>query len=127
VSRIQQKVLLVEDDDAVSLMIKMVLEQSGYQVFVATTAQRALQLFEREHAQMDVVLTDIVLPGGMSGAQLAETLRARQPELKVIFTTGYSTEQVARDLTLELGTNFIQKPYEAASLLQIVRRALKGE
>jgi FixJ family two-component response regulator len=63
----------------------------------------------------------------MSGAQLAETLRARQPELKVIFTTGYSTEQVARDLTLELGTNFIQKPYEAASLLQIVRRALKGE
>ena len=126
-SRNQQTVLLVEDDESVGLMIKMVLEHDGYHVLVATNGQSALQQFDHNQAQIDLVLTDIILPGGMSGVELAESLLARQPGLKVIFSTGYSTDRVARNLPLEDGANFIQKPYETASLLQIIRRALSAE
>jgi len=72
------------------------------------------------------LLTDIIMPDGMTGRELAETLQAEKPDLKVIFTSGYSADVVGGDFPLREGANFLQKPYHPYTLAQTMRACLDG-
>ena len=80
--------------------------------------------WENRTTPIDLLLTDLVMPGGMSGGELARELMTRQPGLKVIYSSGYSSEIVNRALDLEQGRNFLPKPCSAFEIADIVRRRL---
>jgi CheY-like chemotaxis protein len=117
-------ILVVEDEPSLRLLVRKVLERSGFAVLEAASGLAALELWDRDKPPIDLLLTDMVMPDGMSGRQLAERLKADNPALKVLYTSGYSTDLLGKDLELQEGTNFLQKPYPPAKLVQTVRTAL---
>jgi two-component system NtrC family sensor kinase len=119
-------VLLVEDNAEVAAVGRAYFEELGYRVSHAASAQAGLELIEREH-DIDLVFSDILMPGGMNGLELAETLRRRFPRLAVLLTTGYSSS--AQD-AVRRGFEVLQKPYDLAALeraLHEVRSAAAHE
>jgi DNA-binding NarL/FixJ family response regulator len=99
------------------------LSRYGYRVLEAETAATALDVFRMRGAEVSLLLTDLVMPGTMSGRHLAEKLVAERPKLKVLFTSGYSPDVVNRLLHFAPG-QLLQKPYTAAVLATTVRRCL---
>ncbi|MBO0698677.1 MAG: PAS domain S-box protein [Zavarzinella sp.] len=118
-------VLLVEDEDLVRSLATRVLEARGYRVFAAPSAADALDLHARTADPVDLVVTDVVMPG-LGGRQLAERLRERQPGLRVLFMSGYTTDEVLRQGIQEEEEHFIQKPFTPDSLARKVRDVLVG-
>jgi CheY-like chemotaxis protein len=118
------KILVVEDEPSLRLLVRKVLERSGFEVLEAASGVAALTLWDEGKPHVDLLLTDMVMPDGMSGRQLAERLKADNPDLKVLYTSGYSTELLGKDLDLHEGTNFLQKPYPPSKLVETVRNAL---
>ncbi len=118
------KILVVEDEPSLRLLVRKVLERSGFEVLEAASGMSAMQLWDKDKPHIDLLLTDMVMPDGMSGRQLADRLKADNPGLKVLYTSGYSTELLGKDLALQEGTNFLQKPYPPSKLVQTVRTAL---
>jgi len=118
------KILVVEDEPSLRLLVRKVLERSGFEVLEAASGRAALELWDQDKPHVDLLLTDMVMPDGMSGRQLAERLKADNPALKVLYTSGYSTELLGKDLGLQEGANFLQKPYPPSKLVQTVRTAL---
>jgi CheY-like chemotaxis protein len=119
-------ILVVEDDDAVRSMVIDVLEHHGYRVLQAAHGQAALKIAEEHRDTIELLLTDMVMPGEIDGLRLAQSLRARQPTLRVIYTSGYSAELFASDEPLEEGVNYLPKPYPTARLLSLVKTALQA-
>jgi CheY-like chemotaxis protein len=103
-----------------------VLKQNGYRIHEAVNGQTALELWEECGREADVLLADMVMPGGVSGHELAQQLLAKKPSLKVIYTSGYSAEVFRGDFVLPPGVNFLRKPYRAEELLVAIRTALDG-
>ena len=120
----KSKILVVEDEPSLRLLVRKVLERSGFEVLEAASGRAALELWDQDKPHVDLLLTDMVMPDGMSGRQLAERLKADNPALKVLYTSGYSTELLGKDLGLQEGANFLQKPYPPSKLVQTVRTAL---
>jgi two-component system, cell cycle sensor histidine kinase and response regulator CckA len=116
-------VLLVEDEDLVRSLATRVLEARGYRVFAAPSAADALDLHARATDRVDLVVTDVVMPG-LGGRQLAERLRERQPGLRVLFMSGYTTDEVLRQGIQEEEEHFIQKPFTPDGLARKVRDVL---
>ena len=115
----QQKtgtILLVEDDDAVRRMVRVVLERAGYRVLEASNGPAAIECGAREPGPIAVVLTDVIMPR-MSGKELADRLVATRPTLRVLYASGYTDSSVVHHGMLDEGVNFLQKPITAASLL----------
>lgn len=121
-----ETILIVEDDSTVRSVVVHVLKQNGYRIYEAVNGQTALELWEQCGAETDVLLTDMVMPGGVSGHQLAQQLLAKKPSLKVIYTSGYSAEVFRGDFVLPAGVDFLRKPYRAEDLLAAVGTALDG-
>jgi two-component system cell cycle sensor histidine kinase/response regulator CckA len=119
-----ETILLVEDDPSVRILTRVILERSGYRVVEASDGKEALRVWTLEKDSIDLLLTDIVMPGGMSGRELATRLREQNPNLRIIYTSGYSAEIAGRELTLQIGQNFIQKPVRPHQLLEVLRRSL---
>jgi two-component system cell cycle sensor histidine kinase/response regulator CckA len=119
-----ETILLVEDDPAVRPLTRATLESHGYRVLEAADGVAALELWRKHRDTVALLLTDLVMPSGLSGQQLAARLRAERPQLKVIFTSGYSAEIVGRQLALGAAENFVQKPAAPEHLLETVRRCL---
>jgi PAS domain S-box-containing protein len=119
-----ETVLLVEDDPAVRMLTRMVLETKGYKVIEAESGPEALKAWDRAGGAVDLLFTDLVMPEGIGGHALAAELQALKPELKVIFTSGYSADIAGRELELKPGQNFLQKPSPPTALLEIVRQSL---
>ena len=119
-----EAILVVEDEEAVRRLVQQVLEMHGYRVSVVSTGAAALEL--PRDAKFDLVLTDVIMPGGVSGRDLAERLRTTAPGLKVIYMSGYTGELAGRGLELREGVNFLQKPFGPAPLLRCVRGCLDG-
>jgi two-component system NtrC family sensor kinase len=115
-------VLLVEDNVEVAEVGKAYLEELGYHVKLAASAQAGLDLIEREH-NVDVVFSDILMPGGMNGLELADTIRRRFPDIAVLLTTGYSSS--AQDAVRQ-GFEVLQKPYNLAALERGLGAAQSG-
>jgi CheY-like chemotaxis protein len=121
-----ETILLVEDESPVRQMVKTILGRQGYQVLEARSGADALTTFEEAAGRVDLLLTDMVMPGGMTGRELAEQLRQREPSLRVVYTSGYGRDQIAPDLALTEGRDFIAKPYLSSRLLAVVRSALES-
>jgi two-component system, cell cycle sensor histidine kinase and response regulator CckA len=119
-----ETILLVEDDAAVRRLARTVLHRHGFRVLEADSGAAALRLWSEQTSPVHLLLTDLVMPGGMSGHELAQALLARQPDLKVVYTSGYSDDIVTLRLQLEPGRNFLAKPYPAEELAATVRRCL---
>lgn len=119
-----ETVLLVEDEAAVANLVKMTLELMGYRVLEAATGKAALGVWRLHRADIDLLLTDYMMPDGMTGLELAKAVLAEAPELPVIFTSGYSAELAGRDLGVVRGRRFLAKPFTCQSLLVAVREEL---
>ncbi len=122
-----ERILLVEDEAALRGLASKLLQRQGYRIVEAASGAEAVEIWELEAGAFDLLLTDMVMPGGMTGRELAEKLVAEKPELRVIFTSGYSTDMVANNLVLEEEVNFLPKPYPPKALIQIVRACLDGD
>ena len=121
-----ETVLLVEDEAPLRLLVSDVLRRCGYTVLVADTGVTALDLWRQSSSRIDLLFTDLVMPGGVSGLDLASRLRAEKPELKVLFTSGYRPAGEQCPVGTE-GEHFLQKPYLPEQLVQIVRSCLDGK
>jgi two-component system, cell cycle sensor histidine kinase and response regulator CckA len=122
-----ETILVVEDEVALCELVSNILELYGYKVFSATSGVEALKVWKEHKDEIDLLLTDMVMPGGVSGRQLAEQLLAERSDLKVIYTSGYSPGMAGKDLGLLEGFNFLPKPYPPARLGKIVRECLNGQ
>jgi DNA-binding NtrC family response regulator len=87
----------------------------------------ALKVWAQHKEEVDLLLTDMVMPEGISGRQLAERLQAEDPALKVIYTSGYSPGMAGKDIALLEGFNFLAKPYPPSRLAHVVRECLDGK
>jgi PAS domain S-box-containing protein len=121
-----ERVLLVEDDKFVRDVVLNVLESFGYVVTEADSGISAQLVWARHDGQFDLLLTDVVMPGGITGLALAELLRARKPGLKVLLTSGYSGENAGAELAREKGLTFLHKPFSCRVLAETVRQCLDG-
>ncbi len=119
-----ETILLVEDEPSVSRVVRSILERHGYRVLDATHGKPALEIGRQGTTHIDLLLTDMVLPGGMNGLEIATELRALMPALRVVFMTGYSPELAGHSLELQAGDGFIQKPFRPDTVLSAVRQAL---
>ena len=117
-------ILLVEDEANVREFAAAVLQQDGYALLQAKSADSALEVWRWHSARIDLLLTDVVLPGELSGPQLGQKLRAQKPSLKVILTTGYSRETVEEKSGGAEALRLMNKPYTPRILLEAVREAL---
>jgi signal transduction histidine kinase/ActR/RegA family two-component response regulator len=126
VRRDRVTVMIVEDEDVLREMLREILESQGYQVLAAATGLEALRLWEENRGRIGLLLTDIVLPDGMSGQDLVIKLREDAPRLPVILSSGHSQEMLQADQGTTEGCSFLTKPYRPAQLIQAVREALDG-
>lgn len=122
----RETVLAVEDEPALRLLLVNSLRRLGYHVLAAQDAHQALQLWQQHRDQIDLVITDMVMPGGVNGQELAARLRQDRPQLKVIFSSGYSQELFHEGLE-RLPGPFLPKPFTPSKLAQAVRTCLDGE
>jgi nitrogen-specific signal transduction histidine kinase/CheY-like chemotaxis protein len=118
-----QVILVVEDNEDILELAREYLEAQGYQVVGASDADAALSLLADGDRKIDLLFTDLIMPGSMNGIALAEQVRRLRPDLPVLFTTGYNEDLVA-DGDLAAGIDLIGKPYRRAELLDRVRSAL---
>jgi len=119
-----ETILLVEDEAMVRQLTRMALERAGYTVQEAPSGAAALDVWHEHRATVRLLMTDLIMPGGVSGRDLAARLQAEDADLRVLYTSGYSAEIAGRDPPLVDGENFVQKPYKLRRLLEIVRRRL---
>jgi two-component system, cell cycle sensor histidine kinase and response regulator CckA len=118
-------VLLVEDEDAVRSFAARALGQRGYHVLEATTGAEALEVFANHDGNVDLVVSDVVMPE-MDGPTLMKHLRSERPDLKIIFISGYAEDAFRRNLTENEDFMFLQKPFDLKELAAAVKAALQG-
>ncbi len=117
-------ILVAEDEPSVRLLVCACLKRAGYVVLQAKDGTEALTLWTSHRNEIDLLVTDMVMPGGISGRDLAQRLRAERPTLPVLYTSGYSAEMVNEGLELQPGINYLPKPYSPALITQTVSRCL---
>jgi CheY-like chemotaxis protein len=122
----EETILVCEDDDDVRAYTVEVLRELGYRVLEAHDGPSALRLLERQEGHVDLLFTDVVLPGGMTGAVVADHARALRPGLKVLFTTGYARNAIVHQGRLDPGVELITKPFSHADLAARVRQMIDG-
>jgi CheY-like chemotaxis protein len=117
-------ILLVEDEANVREFAAAVLQQDGYTILQAKSGENALEVWRWHSARIDMLMTDVVLPGELSGVQLAEKLKREKPPLRIILATGYSRETIAPQSEEAKAFFVLNKPYTPRSLLQAVHEIL---
>jgi signal transduction histidine kinase/ActR/RegA family two-component response regulator len=122
-----ETILLVEDEPPVRTLARVILQRNGYHVLEATSGTDALSVWGQHAAKIDLLLTDIIMPQGVSGRELAQKLRAERPGLKVVFVSGYSPDSMEIGAELNAGTYFLQKPYLPEHLLRSLRQVLDDQ
>jgi signal transduction histidine kinase/CheY-like chemotaxis protein/HAMP domain-containing protein len=121
-----ETILVVEDEPVLRDMAHMILEQGGYRILEAANGKEAIKVWDQHAPGIDLLLTDMVMPEGMSGVELAERLLAKQPKLKVIFASGYTVDDVSNEFLRKNNARFLQKPYTRTTLARAVRHSLDG-
>jgi len=119
-----EMVLLVEDEPSIREMCQYILEKLGYRVFSADTPEEALHLADEHQGEIDLLVTDVVMPG-MNGRDLAQQIKARYPDIKTLYMSGYTADVIANRGVLEKEVQFIQKPFSVKDLAVKVRKTLK--
>jgi len=124
IPRGHETILLVEDERGVRNLARNVLQRAGYKVLCAEDGVEALTVWREHASRIDLLLTDMVMPNGLNGRELAKHFLNERSDLKVIYTSGYTLELEGGDGALQDGVNFLPKPYAADQLASIVRRCL---
>ena len=119
-----ETVLVCEDDDKVRAYTVDVLKELGYRVMEADNGAAALQALETASEPIDLLFTDVILPGGMTGADIAQQARAQQPGLRILFATGYARNAIIHHGRLDPGVELLTKPFTYAELATKVREML---
>lgn len=120
-------VLVVEDEESLRALEKRFLSREGYHVLEASSGAAAIELLETTKPEsIELLVTDLVMPGNLSGIQLAEVLKKKFPALEVIYTSGYSPDFRKDESVLVDGVNFLQKPFKFQTLLDLASRRLEG-
>ena len=119
-----ETILVVEDEPALRELVQEILQKKGYTVLEAATGNTAFKVWQQHKENIDLLLTDMMMPEGLSGRELAEKVLEDKAGLKVIYTSGYSLDVVSPGFTLKEGLNFLQKPYQPDTLAQMVRDCL---
>ena len=119
-------ILLVEDDTDVRALARCVLEDSGYRVIEAADGNLAIAAWREFTGRIDLLLTDMVMPGGLSGSDVADRFSAERPGSSILFSSGYSTDLFSGELNPRVGYNYLPKPYLARQLTDAVAQALAG-
>ncbi|MBC7252241.1 MAG: PAS domain S-box protein, partial [Anaerolineae bacterium] len=120
----QETILVVEDEEVVRELAVRILRKRGYTVLQAQDGAEALRVCREHQGPIHLLITDVVMPGGMSGRQVAEQLQPLQPEMKVIYMSGYTENAIVHHGVLELGAVLLQKPFTPSSLAHKVRQML---
>jgi signal transduction histidine kinase len=119
-------ILVVEDENALRALVVNTLKEGGYRVFQAVDGQNALQIWAEYKNDIDLVFTDIIMPGGLYGRELAERFLREKSSLRIVYSSGYSMDTMGLSSTMREGVNFLQKPYLPDTLLKIIHRTLNG-
>jgi two-component system cell cycle sensor histidine kinase/response regulator CckA len=119
----KETILLVEDEDGVRVFARRVLERCGYRVLEATNSEAALHALAADTGSVDLIVTDVVMPGG-GGRSLAEQVRVLRPGVRVLYMSGYTDDAVVRHGVLHDQVNFLQKPFSPLALARKVREVL---
>ncbi|GFE60667.1 PAS domain-containing sensor histidine kinase [Geobacter sp. AOG2] len=120
-----ETVLVVEDEPAIQTVGKIMLEELGYRVLVASSPGEAIALVEEHASEINLIITDVVMPD-MNGRDLAKRLLSLCPDMKILFMSGYTADVIAHRGVLDEGVNFIQKPFSMTVLANKVQEALLG-
>lgn len=120
-------VLVVEDEVSLRELLRSTLESQGYKVLEAESGIAALRLWPQCRENVDLLLTDVVMPGGVTGWDLAEKLRTDKPKLKVLLTSGYSKEIAGQDSATKKGFHLLPKPYRPDEISRVIRDCLDGK
>jgi CheY-like chemotaxis protein len=120
-----ETVLVVDDDATVRMLIAEVLRESHYHLLEAVDGPSALKLLEARPQRIDLMVTDVGLPGGMNGRQLADAARQMRPDLRVLFITGYAENAVVGNGHLDPGMAVLAKPFAMSSFANKVREILE--
>jgi CheY-like chemotaxis protein len=113
-------VLVVEDEPSVRRTAVIALRKNGYDVLEAGSGPEALAVWSARSREISIVVTDVIMPGGMSGVELARRLKRENPSLKIICVSGYPREHVERDGLTNGDFEFLPKPYDAGQLLSVI-------
>jgi PAS domain S-box-containing protein len=119
-----EAVLLVEDEPSVRELARLTLEHGGYRVFEAADGPEALNVWEKSPVHIDLLVTDMIMPKGITGTALAKTLVGKDPGLRAIITSGYTSEMAQDEEPLVPGGRFLSKPYDPLTLLRTVKLSL---
>jgi DNA-binding NtrC family response regulator len=117
-------ILLVEDDPLVCELTRLTMERAGYRVFAAQTAEEAVDLWKRYGWCIDLLLSDVFLPSQVTGNDLAELFLKQKPGLKVLLTSGFGSEVIPPQLSENMDTAFLQKPFDVTTVIQAVHQTL---
>jgi CheY-like chemotaxis protein len=121
-----ETVLLVEDDPGVQKIAAMALRQQGYTVLLAHDKQTAIRLARQHHGSIDLLLTDVIMPGG-NGKTLANELTQHRPNLKCLFMSGYTDDVIVQHDIVAPGIAFLQKPFTVQGLVRKVCEVLDAQ
>ena len=119
-----ETILLVEDEEVVRSLIEQILLEKGYKARVAKDANEAKTICQQECQDIQLAITDVVMPGSMSGVKLAEELQKINPKIQILFISGYTDENIIQQGVLKPEVAFLQKPFTPAALLTRVRELL---
>jgi CheY-like chemotaxis protein len=118
-----ESILVVEDDPLVRNLVAMQLRELGYRVAEAADGPKARTILDSEHP-IDLMLTDVVMPGGISGRELADLAQRQRPKLKTLYTSGYTKDAIVHQGKLDPGVNFLSKPFRRQDLALKIRAVL---
>lgn len=121
-----ETILLVEDDPMIQALVLRILNNDGYTVLAASQGREALELAQQTAGLIDLLLTDVILPGGMNGREIAEALMGRQPDLRILYISGYMDNIISHHGVLDSDRDFLKKPFTPNMLRRKVREVLDG-
>ncbi|MEO5803319.1 MAG: response regulator [Verrucomicrobiota bacterium] len=118
-------ILVVDDEPDLRELLQQVLEMHGYNVLQAGSGKEALEVWEKNSSRIDLLLTDLIMPEGMSGVALAGRLQTHRPLLKVVYTSGHPKETAVEKYSLPPDSRFLQKPFNPSALAQLIQSCLE--
>ena len=121
----KETILLVEDEIGLLELVRDILQHYHYRVLIASSGADALRIWDKCNGQVDLLMTNMVMPGGMTGGELAAELKKRKPGLKVIYASGYSSALTGKDFS-QGGNIFLAKPYQPVQVARLIRNTLDG-
>jgi CheY-like chemotaxis protein len=118
-----ERILVVEDDEDLRDVLTSILRDQGYEVVEAENGKQAINHL-KDDEKFDLLFTDVILPGGINGVEIAEEARRMQPDVKVLLTSGYAENETVQSGKLDPGVTLVNKPYREKELLETVRKML---